>query len=141
MNTRTFALVWGILFLVAGVSGFVPGLWHPAPDHYPKLLVDSFYGDAMRLFPVNVLHNIVHIAFGIWGLLAYKSLSGAKTYARVVAIAYAVLVVAGLVPALDTMFGLVPLFGNDVWLHIVLAAPAAYFGWMHRDAVGTANRH
>ncbi len=137
MNTRTFALAWGILFLAAGASGFIPGLWHPAPAHYPELGIDSFYGDAMRLFPVNILHNLVHIAFGIWGLLAYRSLGGAKTYARSVAIAYAVLVVAGLIPGLNTMFGLVPLFGNDVFLHIALAAPAAYFGWMHRDTVDT----
>lgn len=39
----------------------------------------------------------------------------------------------GLIPGLDTTFGLVPLFGNDVWLHILLAAPAAYFGFVHRD--------
>ncbi len=49
------------------------------------------------------------------------------------AIIYAVLVVAGLIPGLNTMFGLVPLFGNDIWLHVILAVPAAYFGWMHRD--------
>ena len=133
MNTRTFALIWGILFLLAGASGFIPGLWHPAPGHYPDLAVDSFYGDALGLFPVTILHNIVHLLFGVWGLLASRSLSGAKGYAKAVAIIYAVFVVAGLIPGLNTMFGFVPLFVNYVWLHILLAAPAAYFGWMHRD--------
>ena len=135
MNTRTFALVWGIVFLIAGASGFIPGLWHPAPAHYPEMVVDSFYGDAMGLFPVNILHNIVHLAFGVWGLLAYKSYGAAKTYARSVAIIYAVLMIAGFIPGLDTMFGLVPLFGNDPWLHLFLLLPAAYFGFMHRDRV------
>jgi hypothetical protein len=131
MSTRTFALVWGILFLVAGASGFV---WNTPPHAgHPPLIVDSFYGQAMGLFPVNILHNAVHLLFGLWGVMAYKSLSASRTYAKAVAIIYAVLVVAGLIPGLNTMFGLVPLFGNDVWLHIVLAAPAAYFGWMHRD--------
>ena len=131
MSTRTFALVWGILFLVAGASGFV---WAtpPHPSH-PPLIVDSFYGQAMGLFPVNILHNADHLAFGVWGLLAYKSLSASRTYAKAVAIIYAVLVVAGFIPNLNTMFGLVPLFGNDILLHIGLALPAAYFGWMHRD--------
>ena len=46
---------------------------------------------------------------------------------------YAVLAVAGLIPGLRTMFGLVPLFGHDVWLHVALAAPAAYFGFVHGD--------
>lgn len=140
MNARTFALIWGIVFLLAGASGFIPRLWHPAPDHYPPLAVDSYYGDALGLFPVNVLHNIVHLAFGVWGLLAYKRWSAAKTYARSVAIIYAVLMVAGFIPGLNTMFGLVPLFGNDPWLHLFLLAPAAYFGFMHRDTVtGTTN--
>ncbi len=139
MNTRTFALIWGILFLLAGASGFIPGLWHPAPPPYPYMAVDSFYGDAMRLFPVNILHNIVHLLFGVWGLLAYKSLAASKNYARIVAISYGLLIVLGLIPATNTLFGLVPLFGNDVWLHIFLAVPAAYFGFMHRDAA-TADR-
>ncbi len=135
MNIRTFALVWGIGFLLAGASGFIPGLWHPAPAHYPDLAVDSFYGDALGLFPVNILHNIVHLLFGVWGLLASRSLSGARTYSRVVAVAYGLLIVMGLIPALNTTFGFIPLFGNDVLLHVVLALPAAYFGFFHRDRV------
>jgi len=140
MNTRTFARIWGVLFLLAGASGFIPGLWHPAPAHYPDLAVDSFYGAALGLFPVNILHNAVHLLFGVWGLLAARSFGAAKGYAKAVAIIYAVLVIAGLVPGLNTMFGLVPVFGNDVWLHLLLAAPAAYFGFIHRDRVDTAGR-
>lgn len=135
MSTRTFALVWGIGFLAAGISGFI--LATPPHPNHPDLIVDSFYGQALGLFPVNILHNIVHLLFGIWGLLAYKSLGASKRYAKSVAIIYAVLMIAGLVPGLNIMFGLVPLFGNDVWLHLILAAPAAYFGWMHRDIATT----
>lgn len=133
MSTRTFALIFGITFLAVGVAGFIPGITTAPHAGHPDLAVDAFYGQVLGLFPVNILHNIVHILFGLWGLLAYKSLSAAKGYARTVAIAYAVLTVAGLIPGLDTMFGLVPLFGNDVWLHALLAAVAGYFGWMHRD--------
>jgi hypothetical protein len=135
MSTRTFALVFGIVFLLIGIAGFVPGLVQPVHEGHPPLSVDSGYGQVFGLFPVNVLHNIVHLLFGIWGILAYKSLAGARTYARGVAIIYAVLTVAGLVPGLSTMFGLVPLYGNDIWLHALLAAVAAYFGWVNRDTV------
>jgi hypothetical protein len=45
-----------------------------------------------------------------------------------------VLTVAGFIPGLETMFGLVPLFQNDIWLHALFALVAAYFGWLHRDA-------
>lgn len=42
---------------------------------------------------------------------------------------YGALAVMGLIPGLDTLFGLVPIFGHDVWLHAVTAAAAVYFGW------------
>ena len=131
MNTRTFALIFGIVFLAVGIAGFIPGLLHPV-DH-PDVTVNAFEGDLLGLFPVNVLHNIVHVIFGIWGLLAYRSLGGSIGYAKAVAIIYAVFTVMGFIPGLDTLFGLVPLFGNDIWLHALLALVAAYFGWVHRN--------
>ena len=140
MNTRTFALVWGIVFLMLTATGVIPGLWHPAGAGHPEMQVDSMYGDALGLFPVNLLHNLVHLLFGIWGIIAYRDWDKAKTYARVVAVVYAMFLVMGLVPGLDTTFGLVPLFGNDVWLHVLIAAPAAYFGFIHRDRGADARR-
>jgi hypothetical protein len=139
MSTRTFALVFGIAFLAIGIAGFIPGLTTPPHPQHPELAVDAGYGQALGLFPVNVIHNIVHILFGIWGLLSYKTLGAAKGYAKGVAIIYFVLMIAGFIPGLNTMFGLVPLFGNDIWLHFILATPAAYFGWMHRDIPATGN--
>ena len=133
MNSRTFALVWGIIFLGLVVTGVVPGLLQPPAAGDPDLAVDAMHGRALGLFPVNVLHNGVHLIFGLWGLAASRSFDGARSYARVVAIVYGMFIVMGLIPGLNTTFGLVPLHGNDVWLHILLAAPAAYFGFMHRD--------
>jgi hypothetical protein len=130
--TRTFALLFGIVFLAVGVLGFVPGFVH-APGGAHNVTMTQNYGDLLGLFPVNILHNVVHIAFGIWGLLAYRSLGGAVTYFRSVAVIYAVLTVLGLIPAFDTTFGLIPIYGNDVWLHALLAIVAAYFGWVHRE--------
>jgi amino acid permease len=71
--------------------------------------------------------------------MASRSLGAAKNYARITAVIYFVFVVMGLVPGLDTTFGLVPLHSNDVWLHVLLAVPAAYFGFVHRDNA-TADR-
>ena len=133
MATRYFALVWGIIFLGLAATGFIPGAWVPAPAHYPHIAVDSMYGAALGTFAVNILHNIVHLLFGIWGVLAYRKLDSARGYAKAVAIIYAMFAVMGLIPMLDTTFGLVPLFGNDVWLHLLLAAPAAYFGFMRSE--------
>jgi hypothetical protein len=131
MSTRTFALLFGIVFLAVGVAGFVPGLVQPLhPDHPP---VDFNGGQLLGLFPINLLHNIVHVLFGLWGLLASRSIGGSVGYARAVALVYAVLTVAGFIPNLNAMFGLVPLYGNNVWLHALLALVAAYFGWVHRN--------
>jgi hypothetical protein len=135
--TRTFALIFGIVFLAVGVLGFVPGLVHsPMAGH--NVTMTQNYGDLLGLFPINLLHNCVHILFGIWGVLAYRSLGGSTTYFRAVAIIYAVLTVLGLIPAFDTTFGLIPIYGNDVWLHALLAIVAAYFGWVHRETGSTA---
>ena len=62
---------------------------------------------------------------------------GSIGYARAVAVIYALLTVLGLLDATNTTFGLIPIYGNDVWLHAVLALVAAYFGWVHRNAART----
>jgi Domain of unknown function (DUF4383) len=131
MSTQLFARLYGIVFLVVGILGFVPGL--TTPHEHPGLIVGGSSGMLLGLFPVNVLHNAVHILFGIWGLVAGQSLAGARLFARAVAIIYALLTVLGLIPATNTAFGLVPIYGNDVWLHGLLAAIAAYFGFVHKE--------
>lgn len=131
MSTRTFALLFGILFLAVGVLGFVPGMVQPLHEGHPEVMGNA--GQLLGLFPVNEVHNAVHILFGLWGLAASRSLGGSVTYARGVAIIYAVLTICGFIPALATGFGFVPLYGNDVWLHGLLALVAAYFGWAHRN--------
>lgn len=131
MNTRTFARIFGIVFLIVGIGGFIPGITQPH-DH-PGLAIEAGSGMELGLFPVNVLHNLVHIAFGIWGLLAARSLNGARLYAKSVAIVYGLLTVLGLIPATNTTFGLVPIYGHDIWLHALLAAVAAYFGFVRQE--------
>lgn len=132
MSIRTFALVYGVAFLVVGVAGFIPALVTPYEVTDPGLTVTAGAGRLFGLFPVNVLHNVVHLLFGVWGLLAYRSLEGARGYAKAVAVIYGVFVIMGLIPGLMTTFGLVPLHGHDVWLHLLLAAIAAWFGFVAR---------
>lgn len=134
MTTRAFALTFGVVFLLIGIAGFIPPLVTAVHGDHPPLAVDTGYGLLLGLFPVNLLHNLVHVLFGLWGLIGFRSLAAARFYARGVAVIYAVLTIAGLIPRLDTLFGLTPLFGNDVWLHALLALVAAYFGWLHREA-------
>ena len=136
MNTRNFALIFGVVFLIIGAGGFIPGLTDHSATPDPGLTVTSGYGHELGMFPINILHNLVHLLFGVGGLLASRSFGGARTYARGTAIIYALFTVMGLIPGLNTTFGLVPLYGGDVVLHLVLFLIAAYFGFMHRDKAG-----
>ncbi len=129
MNVRTFALIYGLVFTVVGIAGFFPALLTPH-DAQHALAVEEGAGELLGLFPVNILHNLVHLAFGVWGLAVYRSTHAAIGYARSVAVIYALLMVLGFIPGLDTLAGLVPLHGNDIWLHALLAAGAAYFGFL-----------
>ncbi|GAB4382562.1 MAG: hypothetical protein Kow00121_42980 [Elainellaceae cyanobacterium] len=95
----------------------------------PDVVVNAGYGYLLSTFPINILHNLVHIAVGIWGLAAYRTYTASRQYSRGLAIFYGILAVMGLLPVLNTMFGLIPIFGSDVILHAVTAAIAAYFGF------------
>ncbi|MCR6631082.1 MAG: DUF4383 domain-containing protein [Magnetospirillum sp.] len=130
MKTRTFALVLGIGFLAAGILGFVPGLVSPSGDPAGMGMEGMTHGRLFGLFAVNALHNLVHLAFGVWGVVVWRDFAASRLYAQVVAVAYAVLVVLGLIPAVNTLFGLVPLYGHNVWLHAVLAVAAGFFGFV-----------
>jgi hypothetical protein len=118
----TFARVLGAIFIVVGLLGFVPAL---VPG-----------GNLLGLFPVNAVHNAVHIALGAWGVIAGASLAAALFYFRGIAILYGLIAVLGLIPATSTLFGLAPIHGADVVLHAVLALIAAYLGVWYASKPG-----
>lgn len=125
---QKFALILGIVYLLAGVLGFIPALLSP-PHQDPRLALDANYGYLLGLFPVNIMHNLVHLAVGVWGLAGSRSYGAALAFARGLAILYGVLAIFGFIPGLSTLFGLAPLYSHDIWLHALTAIAAAYFGW------------
>ena len=132
MNIKTFALILGIIYIIVGIAGFIPPLLSTPPA--PGVSITTLSGYLLGLFPVNILHTFGHLAIGVWGVSAYKDASAARNFARGVAIIYAVLTVFGLLPHLKTVFGLIPLYGHDIWLHALTAIVAAYFGFMAAPA-------
>jgi len=132
MTTRQFTLVLGLGFVVAGIAGFFP-----SPADPPAGLTQTHgFGHALGILPVNTIHNVVHLLFGLMGIMASRgALMNARGYAQFVAIAYALLAVLGLLPQTHTTFGLIPIYGADVWLHAIIAAAAAYFGFVAREPV------
>lgn len=139
MEARNFARICGILFILIGVLGFVPGIVSAAPTQPdPPLVVDIGYGYLMGLFPVNILHNFVHLGIGIWGLTSAGSFKKALIYCQGLAIFYSILAVMGLLPVLSTSLGFIPIFGHDVFLHLITAAVAAYYGFLKVPNVNAA---
>jgi hypothetical protein len=140
MNARNFSMVLGIIFIVVGILGFVPGINQMHDMHDPNLMVENpGHGHLLGLFHVNVLHNLVHIVFGVLGIVMARA-GKARDYCRFVAIAYGLLAILGLIPAMKIQytFGLIPIEGNDVWLHALIAVAAAYFGFAAPVAERTA---
>ncbi|HEY0837704.1 MAG TPA: DUF4383 domain-containing protein [Azospirillum sp.] len=133
MWSRYTALILAVAFAGAGLLGFVPGLVSPPPPG-EELVINSMHGLLLGLFPVNVLHNLIHLAFALWGFFAFFSgILASRTFLRSTAVIYAVFVVMGFIPGLDTVFGLVPIHGNDIWLHALLAVVAGVVGFFVTD--------
>jgi hypothetical protein len=129
MEIRRYCKIMGGIFLVIGILGFFPGVSiSPAHNMEP-----STTGMLFGLFPVNSLHNLIHIAFGIWALSASRITESARNFCGFNAVIYGVLAVFGLIPGLNNFFGLVPLHGHDVWLHGIIALSSAYFAWGWSD--------
>lgn len=141
------ALALGLIFTVIGIAGFIPGLISlpgvissAAPisaDQIPATAGPSYsaaylrgFGYLFGLFPTNLLHNITHLAVGLFGLYSATGDRGAFNYNRFFAISYLLLAVLGLIPLANTLFGVMPIFGNNVWFNAVTGAIAAYYAFV-----------
>jgi hypothetical protein len=124
MNTtiQKLAAVFGVVFILVAIAGFI------APGGMAMQPADpALSAKALGMFPVNLLHNIVHLLFGIWGLAASRSWGGSKQFFIVAGFVYLVLTILGFVS--PSGFGLVPLAGPDIWLHCVLAIVMLAIGY------------
>jgi hypothetical protein len=129
MSTQKVAQLFGIVFVLVGVLGFVPIAMIGGS-------MDMSTGMLLGLFPVNVLHNIVHVLFGVWGIMAAKSAEGATMYCKVGGVIYLALGILGFTTFIPGT--LVPLGGYDTYLHLVLGAVLAYFGFAGAPARAAA---
>ena len=114
------AFIFGVVFLLVGIAGFIPGITTNYGDmsfaghHPPSALL-------LGIFAVSVLHNVVHLLFGIAGLALARSFNTARIYLVGGGVVYAVLWLYGLIINLNTDANFVPLNTADNWLHFVLA--------------------
>ena len=127
--TQKGALLFGVVFLIVGIAGFIPGLTM-------DMGTMSFAGNGsmamlLGLFQVSALHNIVHLLFGIVGLLAARRAPSARLYLVAGGIVYAVLFVYGLFTAgMAGGANFVPLNSADNVLHAFLAVAMIVLGFV-----------
>lgn len=120
--------VVGIVFLLVGVLGFIPGV----TTNYDGLTVISHDSQALLLgiFGVNVTHNVVHLLFGVVGVLTARGAAAAKYFLLIGGILYLVLWVFGLVIDLEAPINFVALNTADNWLHLVLGVAMVILGFV-----------
>ncbi len=130
---RLFSLIAGLFFLTLGIMSLVPSLIESAravPEVNTNLGTVGTYGYLLGLFPVNTAEVILYLLFGVFGAASALALDSSRLYAGFTAIVFGTLALLGLIPVANTVFGLFPVYGSDVWLYASVAIVATYFGFL-----------
>jgi hypothetical protein len=128
----TIARLFGIAFLLVGILGFIPGITSDAPGEFAG---EESEAELLGIFGVSVLHNIVHLLFGIAGLALARTWDGARLFLIGGGVIYLALWVIGLVGGLEWL----PANSADHWLHFALGAAMVAAGFLlGRDAPARA---
>jgi len=117
-DVQKAAMAVGAVFLLVGVLGFVPGI----TSNYGDMSFAGHESTAklLGIFQVSVLHNIVHLLFGIAGIAMARQARTAYLYLVGGGVIYLVLWIYGLIVDQDSNGNFVPLNSADNWLHLVL---------------------
>jgi hypothetical protein len=115
---RVATMVVGATFLLVGILGFIPGI----TSNYDDLTGagNESMAKLFGIFQVSVLHNIVHLAFGVLGLVAAKTISASRLYLIGGGVVYLALTLYGAVIDLASDANFVPVNTADNWLHLGL---------------------
>ncbi len=134
---RSLALGTGAVFLLVGVLGFVPGI----TSNYDQLTFAGHMSEAklIGLFQVSVLHNIVHLLFGVAGIALARNGANAVAYLIGGGVIYLLLGIYGVLIDMDSTANFVPVNNADNWLHFVLAAGMIAMGLIARRSLGAAS--
>jgi FtsH-binding integral membrane protein len=124
-TVQLLATLVSVTFVLAGIIGFIPGL---TTNLYDGLEFAGEDGNAeiLGLFETSVLHNLVHLTFGLVGLALARTYSGARTYLIWGGVIYIALWAIGLFGGLDW----IPVNDADDWLHIVLGVAMIGLGFL-----------
>lgn len=135
---RTAAMVVAAVFLLVGLLGFIPGV----TTEFDGMTFAGHESTAMLLgiFHVSILHNIVHLLFGIVGLAMARTVTGARTFLVGGGVIYLVLWIYGLLIDHDSAANFVPVNTADNWLHLLLGVGMIGLGLALSRTRGRADR-
>jgi hypothetical protein len=134
-NVQKAAAIVGVVFLLVGVLGFIPGI----TTNFGDLSFAGHDSDArlFGLFQVSILHNTVHLLFGIAGLGLARTAAQARTYLVFGGVIYLVLFVYGLIVGQESAANFVPVNTADDFLHLILGIGMIGLGFaLTRDRRG-----
>jgi hypothetical protein len=116
----------GAVFLLVGILGFIPGI----TTNYSSMEFAGHESDAklLGIFEVSILHNIVHLLFGVAGLALARRWDSARAYLIGGGAVYLVLWIYGLVIDHESSANFVPVNDADDWLHFVLGVAMIALG-------------
>lgn len=131
---QTVAMVVSAVFLLVGVLGFIPGV----TADYDTMQFAGHESSAMLfgVFQVSILHNIVHLLFGIVGLAMARSAGGARLYLIGGGVIYLLLWIYGLIIDHGSAANFVPLNNADNWLHLGLGVGMIILGLVFGGRAG-----
>ena len=132
---RTAAGVVGAVFLLVGILGFIPGI----TQNYDQMEFAGHESGAelFGLFQVSVLHNIVHLLFGVAGLALARRADTARLFLIGGGAIYLVLWLYGLIIGHGSDANFVPLNDADNWLHLVLGVGMIALGLLFARRTAT----
>ena len=126
------------VFVLLGVLGFIPGI----TTHYGDLSFAGHHSEAklLGLFQVSILHNLLHLLFGLVGLVLARRLAGARLFLAGGGAVYLGLWLYGFAIDRETAANFVPVNDADNFLHLFLGFGMLALGLLVSNDVGTGGR-
>ena len=134
MPIKLCALFTGAVFLFFGISGCFPSLVSLPPDRmrFFEMHMIGHLGFVYAWMPVNIVHNVVYILLGASGVLSAPVRLTATLYCRGLFFLTTMMAITGLLPfGIAQLWGLMPLFGFNIMVHVVLAVLLYYYGFIY----------
>ena len=122
---KTLALLFGVVFLLIGILGFVPSV---TPNEM-----------LLNIFHVNAAHNAVHLLTGVVALLAgIAGVGASKIFFKIFGVVYGLVAVLGFVVGDEMLLGFISNNMADTWLHVGIAVVSLIVGFAPSgEAAGT----